>query len=146
MRFYSKVYLQGVLCAFRNSSLICLENCPEIRREGVYYTGGILFTSKTNSVDVRFTSDWSQGFPGFSLDIRTIPCSEVDGECQSNDRCVLPVQEMVLAAGEFLPGAIVSHTLSNGRYANQACEDWSITTDENQVYIVFQSILSLVVL
>ena len=96
----------------------------ETRKEG-HYLSGELFTSETNNVNVKFTSDESVTRSGFTLDIRSTLCYSV--------------QEVVVAPGEVLEGAIVSYTQSDGLYPNRALQDWSITTEENQVCIVFQN-------
>ena len=94
----------------------------ETHKEGRYVSGE-LFTSETNNVDVRFTSDGSVTRSGFSLNIRSTLCYSV--------------QEVVVAPGEVLEGAIASYTQSDGLYPNSALQDWIITTEENQVYIMF---------
>ena len=102
------------------------------REHGSYYgIGQTLFRSQTNNVDVTFTSDYKGRRSGFSLDVRSTLCAWPDF-------CDDPVEEVVVAANETLEGAIVTHTEEDGLYPNNACQDWKIITDENQVYIVFQ--------
>ena len=96
----------------------------ETRKEGRFISGE-LFASETNNVDVKFTSDDSVRRTGFSLNITSTLCYSV--------------QEVVVAAAEVLEGAIVSYTQSDGLYPNRALQDWIITTEENQVHIMFQS-------
>ena len=90
-------------------------------------------------MDVRFTSDDSVTESGFSLDIRSTSCTEAanleeDKEpSEIIDNCNDPVEEVVVAAGETLKGALVTHTESDGRYPNRACQEWKIITDETQV-------------
>ena len=62
-------------------------------------------------------------FSGFSLDIRSISCTESG----------YLIQEVVVASGETVKGAIVSYTGSVDKYNNYARQDWNIITDENQV-------------
>ena len=54
----------------------------ETRREGTYQTGDVLFTSQTNSVNVRFTSDDNVRGNGFWLDVRSTACTEGTYWCQ----------------------------------------------------------------
>ena len=51
----------------------------ETKTAGIKANGDVLFTSETNSVDVRFTSDYIVAKSGFYLDIRSTLCSEEDG-------------------------------------------------------------------
>ena len=51
------------------------------RREGDYTSGDTLFTSQTNRINVNFTSDWSVREIGFTLNVRSIHCSQSDREC-----------------------------------------------------------------
>ena len=60
--------------------LIFTFNHVVTRREGMYMTGDILFTSQTNRVNVTFSSDESVTHRGFTLDVRSIICSERDRE------------------------------------------------------------------
>ena len=46
----------------------------ETSRDGEYAPGFVLFASQTNSVNVRFTSDYSETRSGFSLNVRSINC------------------------------------------------------------------------
>ena len=104
----------------------------EIRKYGDNYgIGQLLFISDTNNVDVTFTTSRIGRRSGFSLDVRSSSCTELDF-------CDGPVQEVEITAGVTLEDAIVSDTHSNGKYRHNACQDWKITTDDNQVYIVFQ--------
>ena len=50
----------------------------ETRRDGDYSTDNVLFTSQTNAVDIRFTSDFSVRRSGASIDIRSISCTDRD--------------------------------------------------------------------
>ena len=62
--------------------------------------------------------------------------AQVDAEpsgCRSADDC--DSQEIEIAAGEVLQGAIVTDTEDGGNYPNNACQNWNIIADENQVYI-----------
>ena len=47
----------------------------EVRREGNYSPGDVLYTSQNNAVDVTFQTDSSVRMKGFSLDVESIPCS-----------------------------------------------------------------------
>ena len=76
-------------------------------------------------MDVKFTSNKNDRRGGFSLDIRSTPCVEL---------CHDPVEEVKVAAGEVLEGALVTRTYSDGLYRNRACQEWKIITDENQVH------------
>ena len=51
----------------------------------------------------------------------------------SDEGCDDPVQEVRVAAGQVLEGAIVSDTESDGLYPNNACQEWKIITDVNLV-------------
>ena len=119
--------------------IISFPNCVNFPKEllciTLYFTvkyatgdhpiGYWLLVSETNNVDVKFTSHKnSRRGPGFSLDVRSIPCVA---------RCHDPVQEVRVAAGETLRGALVTHTNSDGLYPNRACQEWKLITDENQV-------------
>ena len=94
----------------------------EIDIDGQLPPGYELFTSKTNSVNVRFTSDYSVGRSGFTADVRSISCDSVDSG----------VQEIVITAGEVIKDALVTETES-GLYRNLALQEWKIKADENQV-------------
>ena len=104
----------------------------ETRREGHYYTGDILFTSETNNVNVRFTSDRSWTMRGFSLDVQSISCADRSQYPQYN-ACDESVHEVQLAEDEVQQGALVTNTQSDGNYPNNACQNWNIIADENQV-------------
>ena len=108
----------------------------ETNREGVIATGNILFTSDTNNLDVRFSSDYSKRYSGFSLDIRSTLCSDLENPHEDED-CDGTSQDLVIAAGEFLHCALVTNSDNNGRYLNNACQNWNIMTDENQVNVSF---------
>ena len=95
----------------------------ETSEGGNHPPGYLLYKSETNNVDVKFTSDHVLRFRGFSLDVRSISCTESGYH----------IQEVVVAAGETLEGAIVSDTGSDGNYRNNARQDWNIITDTNQV-------------
>ena len=110
--------------------------------EGFIPTGDVLFTSETNNVDVRFTSDHSRTKTGFTLDIRSTLCSEIVTPEEDIDvivYCEPPAQQLVINAGEVLQGALVTDTEDSGNYSNNACQKWIIRTDENMVYLVFQN-------
>ena len=62
-----------------------------------------------------------------------------DRETRSEDCDDRTPQEVVIAAGEVLEGALVTDTENDGNYSNDACQDWNIMADENQVYVVFQN-------
>ena len=103
-------------------------------------TGDVLSTSETNSVDVKFKSDETITDSGFTLDVRSIPCSDraiypqvEDEDDPCDDRTA---QEIVIASGEVLEGTLVTDTVNDGNYSNNACQNWNIMTDENQVYMV----------
>ena len=119
-------------------------------RHGVYSTGDVLFTSQTNNVDVRFTSDPIISGTGFGLNIKSIPCTERDnfpetdvntqsteeptpGYGEMNHGCDESAQEVQIAAGEVLEGAIVTNAESDGYYPNYACQQWNIIASENEV-------------
>ena len=129
----------------------------ETRKEGLYSTGDILFTSETNNVNVRFTSDYTITRSGFTLDVQSISCADrpqypqqgdndhhttsaypdfTDGNpnySENNGGCDVSVQQIELAARQFLQDALVSDTGSDGLYSNNACQNWHIITDENKV-------------
>ena len=116
----------------------------ETNRDGAYMTGDILFTSETNNVDVKFKSDESITDSGFTLDVRSIPCSDraiypqVEDE-EPGDPCDDSIaQEVMIAAGEVIEDALITVTESGGNYSNSACQDWNIMAEENQVQFVFQ--------
>ena len=54
-------------------SIFCI---TETRREGLYTTGYVLFSSQTNSVNVKFTSDNARRRSGFTLDVQSVACGE----------------------------------------------------------------------
>ena len=107
----------------------------ETRKEGYYSTGDVLFTSQTNNVDVKFTSDFSVRRSGFRLNIRSILCTDRDNFLQTdvstatteqysantdydvytsgmgmNHGCDESAQEIQIATGQVLPGALVTNT------------------------------------
>ena len=95
----------------------------EITIDGRLPPGYELFTSKTNSVNVRFISGFLGRRTGFTADVRSISCDSVDSG----------VQEIVIAAGEVIEDALVTETESDGLYRNHALQEWKIKADENQV-------------
>ena len=118
----------------------------ETSRDGEYMDGDALFRSETNNVDVTFTSDSTERRTGFTLDIRSTLCSNLEhseedeeDEDTSVDCADRTAQEVVIAAGELLEGALVSDTENDGNYPDYACQNWNIMTDENQVYVMFKS-------
>ena len=140
----------------------------EKRREGDYSTGDILFTSDSNNVNARFTSDYSVRRSGFTLDVQSIPCSDRENFPQHDDfnphdvyssttsypeytegngnysgnngGCDESAEEVVIAARQLLQGAIVTDTENDGQYPNHACQNWNIIADENQVDIKLKKI------
>ena len=80
----------------------------ETSRDGEYMDGEILFTSETNNVDVRFTSDSSERRTGFTLDVRSIPCSDrvihpqIEDEEPGEPCDDGTAEDVVIAAGEVL--------------------------------------------
>ena len=90
---------------------------------------------------VRFTSDLSITSSGFSLDVRSISCAdreqypETGNQQEYEDHGSCDAEEVQIGAGDVLQDALVTHTDSDGEYPNHACQEWSINTDENQVYI-----------
>ena len=127
--------------------MIAMLYLTETRREGNYVTGGVLFVSSTNSVDVKFTSDSYLNQPGFMLDARSIPCADRDtltlAEQHSSDGGYTfcnPPQEVVISAGEVLEDAIAMETDSDGNYLKDTYEKWNIVTDENQVFLRFPKV------
>ena len=122
----------------------------ETAKDGVYASGDVLFTSQTNNVDVRFTSDYSVTRSGFGLNIRSIPCTERDNfpetvigteSAEEYSDCDDSVHEVPIAAGEVLEGAIVTNTESDGNYSNNACQQWNIIAGENEVHMLFFFVL-----
>ena len=138
----------------------------EKRREGHYSTGDILFTSDSNNVNAKFTSDFSVRRNGFTLDVESIPCSDranypeeadfnphdfysnttsypeyTDGNYSGNNGgCDDSAQEVVLVARQVLQAALITDTESDGHYPNHACQNWNISTDENQVDTILEKI------
>ena len=110
----------------------------ETKRSGVIATGDVLFTSETNSVDVRFTSDYIVTYSGFYLDIRSALCSDPLNTEEYDDCDDITSEELVIAAGDFLEGALVTDTEDDSSYPNHACQNWNIMTDEYQVYVFSQ--------
>ena len=94
------------------------------KKDGTYLPGYELFTSETNSVNVRFTSDIGQRRRGFTLDVKSISCPPPH-----------VVQEIVVAAGEVVKDALITDTESDGLYPNRAWQEWQVITDENKVNI-----------
>ena len=82
---------------------------------------------------VKFTSDHSVRRRGFTLDVQSIHCCERESFPQDVDPC--DPQNLVIAAGEVQQDALVTSTANYGNYSNDACENWNIIADENQVYI-----------
>ena len=129
----------------------------ETHKEGYYSTGDVLFTSKTNNVDVKFTSDYSVTWSGFRLNIRSISCADCDNFPQtvvntasttvdySPHSPVHPsetpnscdAQEVQIAAEQVLQGALITNTENDGNYPNNACQNWNIIANENQVNMLF---------
>ena len=113
----------------------------ETQKDGNYSSDDVLFTSETNSVIVRFTSDWGITSSGFSLDVRSISCAdreqypETGNQQEYEDHGSCDAEEVVIATGEEQQSALVTHTDSDGYYPNHACQEWSINTDDNQVYV-----------
>ena len=93
------------------------------KRDGAYQTGYNLFTSQTNTVNVRFTSDNRDRRSGFRLDVRSTSCDSVDST----------VKKVTVATGEVLEDTLVSVNYPNS-YPNNAWQQWNIITDENQVW------------
>ena len=44
----------------------------------------------------------------------------------------------MVPAEEVLEGALVTNT-EDGKYPNDACQNWNIMADENQVYVVIHN-------
>ena len=105
----------------------------ETKRHGVIATGYVLFTSETNNVDVRFRSDYTVRYSGFSLDIRSTLYSDL-GNSHEDEDCDDPAHDPVIATGEVLQGDLVTNSDNLGKYQTDACQNWNIMTDENQVY------------
>ena len=82
------------------------------------------YSHQTNSVDVEFTTDFGVRYNGFTLDVRSTPCTDVVEVHQiKEDVCDDTVQEVMVPAGEMLKDALVTHRVSNdvGDYPNSAC-------------------------
>ena len=112
----------------------------EMRKDGNYVTGSVLFVSHTSSVDVKFTSDYYLTFPGFRLDVRSIDCADRDTltlaiqhSISYGNKFCKPPQDVMVSTGEVLEDAITTETDSNGNYIKYTYERWNILTDENQV-------------
>ena len=95
----------------------------ETSRSGSYHKDYPLFRSETNSVDVRFTSDYNGRKDGIMLDVKSTTCGS-------------DVEKVVVDAGEVLEGAIVTDVESDGKYPNKAIQKWKIITDENQCIVI----------
>ena len=95
----------------------------ETSRSGSYQNDYPLFRSGTNSVDVRFTSDYSGSKDGILLDVKSITCGS-------------DFEKVVVDAAEVLEGAIVTDVESDGKYPNKAIQKWKIITDENQCIVI----------
>ena len=112
----------------------------ETHRDGHYLNGEILFTSKTNSVNVSFTSDSIKTRSGFTLDVKSIPCADHENYLQQDDHITASLgcdeEKVKLSPGEVQHGALVSDTAIDGKYKNNVCQNWNIITDENEVYIL----------
>ena len=98
----------------------------EIHRDGHYSTGDILFTSKTNSVNVRFTSDYRVTISGFRLDVQSIPCIVRENYPHLATSLGCDEHEVQLSAGEVQHGVLASETVNLGNYPNDACQNWNI--------------------
>ena len=114
----------------------------EIRKGGNYVTGSVLFVSHTNSVDVKFTSDWRLKYPGFSLDVKSINCADRETfplawqhSTNWGDRFCNP-HDVEISAGEVLEDFATESDI-RWNYLNNAYERWLIDTDENQVVYIF---------
>ena len=129
----------------------------ETRKDGYYSAGDVLFISQTNNVDVKFTSDSSVTATGATMNIRSISCADRDNFSQTDMNTASTIghhsthspehpgetpdscdeQRTEITAGEVLTGALVIHTGNDGNYPNNACQQWNVITDENQVNIFF---------
>ena len=83
----------------------------ETRREGHFATGVILFTSETNNVNARFTSDYSVRRSGFTLDVQSVACGEYG----------FVLQVMILTSGEYLIRVGLDTKLKNGNANYKFC-------------------------
>ena len=117
-------------------------------------------------MDVKFTSDYSVTRSGFRLYIGSILCTYRDNFQQTDMNTATTeqysantdydvytsemnhgcdeyrlIQEIQIATGQVLPGALVTNTESDGDYPNNACQQWKIIADENQVRSIFYVIL-----
>ena len=109
----------------------------ETRRSSRFSTGDILFTSETNSVNAKFTSDDSVRESGFTLDVQSIPCSDRDTYPQ-HSVCDDYGQGLNIAPGEVLQAALVTDTDDDGNYPNNACQNWYIVANEDQVHVMLK--------
>ena len=80
-----------------------------IEREGYYRPGDVLFISETNSVDVTFTSNASGRKSGFTLDVRSTSCTEATALGADVEVCDDTVQQVTVAADEFLQDALATY-------------------------------------
>ena len=114
----------------------------ETRRSGNYASGGVLFVSETNIVEVLFVSDWNFNYHGFTLDVRSINCADrgrytLAEQLDLNGGyfpCKIPGL-IVLDEGTGRLNAIAMKTDSDGNYLNSDHELWYIFTVEGQVNI-----------
>ena len=145
------------------SVILLMFYLTETRKEGYYSTGDVLFTSETNNVDVKFTSDYSVTRSGARMNIRSILCTDRDNFLQTdvstatteqysantdydvytsrmemNHGCDESAQEIQIATGQVLPGALVTNTQTDGNYPNNACQQWNVIADENEVDVAYQ--------
>ena len=127
--------------------MILMLYLTENERSGNYVTGGVLFVSHTSSVDVKFTSDYYESYPGFTLDVRSINCADRENLTLAIQHSMAyggngfrfcePPKEVMISAGEVLEDAIAPETDSDGNYITYSYNRWNIVTDENQVYSGF---------
>ena len=96
--------------------MIVMLYLSETRRDDGYASDSVLFVSETNSVDVKFTSDKSSNYPGFTLDVRSIDCADrARYPLAGNSFCNAP-NLFELGVGQTLEGVIAMETDSNGKY------------------------------
>ena len=60
-----------------------------------------------------------------------------------NHCCDESAQEIQIATGQVLPGAIVTNTQNDGNYPNNACQQWNVIAGENEVGVDFSKLKSL---
>ena len=80
--------------------MLCL---VETRRSGKFSPGEVLFTSQTNTVDIKFQADSSVSYPAFELDAESVPCNGGNGKGGTYHSTILINSSLAKAIGVPYP-------------------------------------------